>query len=408
MIRSRNSTKTNQNMMEFLELPTDMLWNGKLEPMSPPIADHLSLSNFDNFLLYEDDCLVNDLLLNNNQNVLIIADEELEQDGEVLIEFNLEVKHESWLDEKSNQPPPLEDLPSIGSPPDAANNFSYDGNNVNTEELLMEFEKIYDAVELTHLTPPQTPPQQHQDHLKFNDCYDIFNNLQRQQSHNQLKQFNPQQIVYQQPTNFGMVPQLDNTNIAAYYGTYQTFASQGNLSPDTSENEMSETAARDLEVVDELVRSHCKELPDLNDEQSSSDSCSSSSPPRSEISYSSSSNGRYASSVCSNDDDWSPSRKTSISAKLSTNSADKTGTPVRKRRLPGVDKKSRKKEQNKNAATRYRQKKKAEVEVILEVEKDLLTKHEKLESKYSDIRREVKYLKNLMRELFRAKGMLVD
>lgn len=29
----------------------------------------------------------------------------------------------------------------------------------NTDELLSEFEAIYDAVELTHLTPPQTPPQ---------------------------------------------------------------------------------------------------------------------------------------------------------------------------------------------------------------------------------------------------------
>lgn len=29
----------------------------------------------------------------------------------------------------------------------------------NTDELLSEFEAVYDAVELTHLTPPQTPPQ---------------------------------------------------------------------------------------------------------------------------------------------------------------------------------------------------------------------------------------------------------
>lgn len=29
----------------------------------------------------------------------------------------------------------------------------------NTEELLMEFDFVYENVELTHLTPPQTPPQ---------------------------------------------------------------------------------------------------------------------------------------------------------------------------------------------------------------------------------------------------------
>lgn len=29
---------------------------------------------------------------------------------------------------------------------------------VNTAQLLNEFNQVYDAVELTHLTPPETPP----------------------------------------------------------------------------------------------------------------------------------------------------------------------------------------------------------------------------------------------------------
>lgn len=29
----------------------------------------------------------------------------------------------------------------------------------NTAQLLKEFNNVYDKVELTHLTPPQTPPQ---------------------------------------------------------------------------------------------------------------------------------------------------------------------------------------------------------------------------------------------------------
>jgi cyclic AMP-dependent transcription factor ATF-4 len=70
------------------------------------------------------------------------------------------------------------------------------------------------------------------------------------------------------------------------------------------------------------------------------------------------------------------------------------------------EKVSRKKEQNKNAATRYRMKKKAEIEEILEEEKGLVTKNGELESKVGDLQREIKYLKNLMREVFKAKGML--
>jgi cyclic AMP-dependent transcription factor ATF-4 len=274
----------------------------------------------------------------------------------------------------------------------------------NTEELLMEFEQIYDAVELTHLTPPQTPPQQH-DQVKFgSDCYQIFNNIQQQHFNSQ------QQASYQQPS---AAPAAANVPAPVQYeipqqlnhpyftNSYQTF---DNFSPDASENEMTVDAARDLEVVDELVRSRCKELPDLIDDQSSSaESCASSlSPPHSEISYSS---GRYSSSVYSNDDDWMPKTK-STKPESSVGSVKRDGG--RKRRLPGVDKKSRKKEQNKNAATRYRQKKKAQVEVILEVEKDLAVKNDKLQSKYNDVRREVKYLKSLMRDLFKAKGMLVD
>lgn len=70
------------------------------------------------------------------------------------------------------------------------------------------------------------------------------------------------------------------------------------------------------------------------------------------------------------------------------------------------DKKSRKKEQNKNAATRYRMKKKAEIEVVLEEERNLQKENDGLENKIGDLQRELKCLKGLMRDVFKAKGLI--
>ena len=70
------------------------------------------------------------------------------------------------------------------------------------------------------------------------------------------------------------------------------------------------------------------------------------------------------------------------------------------------DKKVRKKEQNKNAATRYRQKKKQEIKEILGEERELTEHNEKLKNQVTDLQREIGYLKGLMRDLFRAKGLI--
>lgn len=83
-----------------------------------------------------------------------------------------------------------------------------------------------------------------------------------------------------------------------------------------------------------------------------------------------------------------------------------SSTSVKRRTRSSEDKKSRKKEQNKNAATRYRQKKKAECEVVMGEEKELQDKNDELQVKCADIQREIKYLKSLMRDLYRAKGIL--
>lgn len=149
-----------------------------------------------------------------------------------------------------------------------------------------------------------------------------------------------------------------------------------------------------MEVVEELVRSRAENLPDWtsDDEDNTSESYSTSSSPRSDDSFDN------ASVSYSNDDEWS-----SKSSSDASPSAKKRSRPYGR---SSEDKKSRKKEQNKNAATRYRQKKKAETEVVLGEERVLQDKNDKLQVKYTDVQREIKYLKSLMRELYRAKGLL--
>lgn len=139
--------------------------------------------------------------------------------------------------------------------------------------------------------------------------------------------------------------------------------------------------AKELAVVDELVRSRAEGLAWLDESSSSGSSVHPLSPSTSGI---------------DSDGEWLP---------------DTINETPRKRskpydRPPTEDKKSRKKEQNKNAATRYRQKKKAEIVVILSEQKGLEDINDKVKTQVNDLSREIKYLKGLMRDLFKAKGLI--
>jgi len=70
-----------------------------------------------------------------------------------------------------------------------------------------------------------------------------------------------------------------------------------------------------------------------------------------------------------------------------------------------MDKKDRKKLQNKNAAIRYRMKKKEEAVDIVTEEKDLEDVNTKLKTKVDDLQREIKYMKSLMKDICKAKGI---
>lgn len=115
------------------------------------------------------------------------------------------------------------------------------------------------------------------------------------------------------------------------------------------------------------------------------------------------------------DDEWLPEGPSSSSPSLTKRRKAKDlveESPKTKRRpyergVGEVEKKSRKKEQNKNAATRYRQKKKQEIEEILEEENRLKKTNKKLVAQFNDARREMKYLKNLLRDMYKQNDILV-
>lgn len=243
-----------------------------------------------------------------------------------------------WLEEKTEFPifdnipqaPESVDVPVVPAVAVAASYIPQP-----TEELLREFETVYGAVELTHLTPPQSPPgpatQLLLSYAQQAQCAPLTPALQLVQE--------------QWPVAAPQVPQSPQ----ALYDS-------------------------DLLAVEELVRNRAAELASPLPSGDSGSGSPSSSPPSSPRS--------------STDEEWTvPSRP-----KPYSRSTD--------------DRRSRKKEQNKNAATRYRQKKKAEIEVLIGQEQSERQRNAELREKCSDVQREIRYIKGLMRDLFKAKGLI--
>lgn len=80
--------------------------------------------------------------------------------------------------------------------------------------------------------------------------------------------------------------------------------------------------------------------------------------------------------------------------------------PATSREAKVVERKERKKQQNKDAALRYRQKKKAENCSALSECEQLEIRNKELHEKVDSMTREISYLKSLMAEVYKAKGLL--
>lgn len=171
-------------------------------------------------------------------------------------------------------------------------------------------------------------------------------------------------------------------------------SNHGTLTPPESPREdgINLTMLQDMrtEELDELVRIRVESLVEGPD-----NSCSSS------LHEDSSADSPVSSDSGYDDPDWTPAPDV-----LEPKQGKRRRLTKPYSRAPPEEKKQRKKEQNKNAATRYRLKKKAEVEEILGEERELQETNQKLKTDVSELAREIKYLKNLMREVFKAKGLI--
>ncbi|XP_066597089.1 activating transcription factor of chaperone isoform X2 [Prorops nasuta] len=276
-----------------------------------------------------------------------------------------------WLEEKIDLPI-FEELPS----PICGQNkpLVYPGilkthQQESTQTLLQEFETVLEDVEACHqvpqtcttLTPPQTPPP--------NKILNIDTQL--------LVTLQPVMPLYQLQGQ-QVTCAVGNDDKSLYLGQVPGQWNTENVPLDPINNDV----ANELAVVDEFVRSYATDL-------SPSSPCTSTSA------------GSCASSEDSIDDpDWILENN----KKSSYNTSKNRYKPYSR---PSVeDKKVRKKEQNKNAATRYRQKKKQEIKEIIGEERELTDHNEQLQNKVKDLQREIGYLKGLMRDLFKAKGLL--
>ncbi|KAK3908602.1 Activating transcription factor of chaperone [Frankliniella fusca] len=253
----------------------------------------------------------------------------------------------------------------------------------DTQTLLQEFESVFDKVERHGgaLTPPQSPP------------HDIIT-TPPQHHHHSTATYYPAQP--QQPS------QAQQLQLLHF--------------PDVQQQQL-------IREVDEIVRSRVQQ-----DEDASwlplaglapPSPCTSTNSSSSRSSFSCADDSPAPASPETDDPEWlpgglsvgSPTPPTSAEASPAppgkAPSSRKRAPAKRKPYAPNVeDKRMRKKEQNKNAATRYRMKKKAEVEEILGEENELKRRNDELQDKVKDLSQEIRYLKNLMRDVFRAKGLI--
>lgn len=152
--------------------------------------------------------------------------------------------------------------------------------------------------------------------------------------------------------------------------------------------------------VEALVRSRAEDFADSIDDDSSICDSSTCFSPRSDTS------SPQSESTSDDYSDWTQkSSPMAIGAALKAKQAKQKRKPRKNRRSP-EDRQSRKKEQNKTAANRYRLKKKAEIEILLDEEQELQAQNDKLQKQYDEVSREASYIKRLLRVAFEAKGII--
>lgn len=284
----------------------------------------------------------------------------------------------------------------------------------DTQSLLLEFESVCGAVgiaqhqQLNHLTPPQSPPFHQSSQYAYHQPAPVnyATPIPHVISH---PNWQPELLQLDQPSQTDLARELAAVEELVLRRAQDASCFEKDIKPIPSPVSIeSDNSVSDCHYYPQNVQ-YSEEKRDVNCqvvatpvEHAYAKSAIDDSLQLEPFSPNSSSScSIYGSSE--NDDEWAPS---SSSSGASTSGRPKVYTRSKPYSRNPDDKRSRKKEQNKNAATRYRQKKKQEVEVLTGEEKVLRDKNDVLQGKCSDLQREVKYLKGLMRDLCRAKGLI--
>ncbi|KAL7723586.1 hypothetical protein ACLKA6_007564 [Drosophila palustris] len=364
--------------MESLDLPKELYWDLKLEPASPTSAVASQLFALEDptvaTFLYDDN-FANGITLMSDDDVNSFQDAvsmELLCSEDLVVEF-LDMKDEECLlDQKA---PHYIEYETTGFPQhlDVVSQANLTITKAQVAADVADFQHCDSSFTLQQLTPPQSPPQ--------------FDAYQQQQQHELVKQ--------EQKVPFA----TEATSPAAT----PVYSFANNWMP-VSEID------RETQLVDDIVNMRAQELQLPTNWQQYNDDCESQAS-SSLDSSSSSSNGDSSltgSSVADVDEEWLPGTSGSSPAHTIEEEEQSTaaGSPKKRTRTYGrgvEDRKIRKKEQNKNAATRYRQKKKIEMEHVLGEEQQLIQANDELRRTLAERRNESKYLRQLIREFYQGR-----
>lgn len=328
---------------------------------------------FDNFAILPTTTEENDFLISNDTVFVAASDintakQPTKTAHDFLLELDQDIQNEpSWYAD-----PKLDFVYEQLSPDEEA-------IQQETKQLLSEFDNVCNAFGV-QFTPPATPPSS---------------------------------------SSSSPVPEIPAEYVMGAPLVYMV-ALDNNSNDVIIDDVLSEASDESMELIDELVREHTTNLPDDTYTEMSDNVSVISSSSGSDASYSPSLTSDDASSCASFmsprssegfagfDEEWSPSVDKKRTLKKSSSAKAKSGEPKREKRpygRPLHEKKARKKEQNKNAATRYRQKKKEQLKTVLSEEDELLEIHNGLSKQYEEVKRNINTMKDLLKEYFVAKGV---
>ncbi|XP_004521481.1 cyclic AMP-dependent transcription factor ATF-4 [Ceratitis capitata] len=381
---SKMTSSTDNSTMASLALPPELYWDCKPEPVSPMSAELFTMTEPAGFWLNDD---------NIESEIVMVTDEdfELKPGMELLNGDNLVLEFCDLKEEWPEKKLPLLDCDAAITHPNVVTKVH---NTIDNEALKTE---NFEISVLTTLTPPQSPPQ------SARSAAILQNAIATEGAVNFNNFFQQSPPVALSPVSTSVTPSATH-GVSSPVGSLH-FTPFYNATPYTpSEAAQTDDDKRNSQIVDDILKSFIKELPDLNYdcESNSSSTYSTATRPESIVT----------------DEEWSPDSSFSSSGGSSPiyNGADddnssefvlKKSVSPKKRTRPygrGVeDRKIRKKEQNKNAATRYRQKKKIEMESVLNEEQQLTQRNEELKRVLAERQREAKYLKTLIKEFYKKK-----